>query len=60
MVHFIQQLCLLVTIFLHDTLSINLKMSIGPKHIMQYKRNYSPYGQKYYENYVKNLNSKNG
>jgi len=26
---------------------------------MLYKRNYSPYGQKYYENYLKNLNSKN-
>ena len=26
---------------------------------MHYKRNYSPYGQKYYENYLKNLNSKN-
>jgi cell division protease FtsH len=34
-------------------------MVIGPKHIIQYKRNYSPYGQKYYENYLKNLNSKN-
>ena len=27
--------------------------------ILHFKKNYSPYGQKYYENYVKNLNSKN-
>ena len=27
--------------------------------ILQFKKNYSPYGQKYYENYLKNLNSKN-
>jgi cell division protease FtsH len=26
---------------------------------VQFKRNYSPYGQKYYENYLRNLNSKN-
>jgi len=27
--------------------------------ILYYKKNYSPYGQKYYENYLKQLNSKN-
>ena len=27
--------------------------------ILQFKKNYSPYGQKYYENYLRNLNSKN-
>ena len=45
--------------FLYKTVSINVKTSICQTNMMQFKRNYSPYGQKYYENYLKILNSKN-
>jgi cell division protease FtsH len=46
-------------IFIYITL---VKSSIFKNNIhlkVEFKRNYSPYGQKYYENYLKNLNSKN-
>ena len=43
--------CIKTNIFKNNNIHNQLKV--------QFKRNYSPYGQKYYENYLKNLNSRN-
>ena len=58
MTGFIKHVCLLLHFVFYNTLSIHLK-GLPIQHNLLYKRNYSPYGQKYYENYLKNLNSKN-
>ena len=55
----IKYICLLFNLFFYNTFSIHLKGTTIQNNIIKYKRNYSPYGQKYYENYLKNLNSKN-
>ena len=43
--------------FLHVGVMLASKPIISPRVLI--KRSYGPFGQKYYENYVKNLNSKN-
>ena len=57
---FIKQILICwVMSFLYRTSSMTVKSPIFQNNVLQFKRNYSPYGQKYYENYLKNLNSKN-
>jgi cell division protease FtsH len=53
---------LVSVLLLSPSLALNLMQ--GSNSVFQiknilFKRNYSPYGQKYYENYLRNLNSKN-
>ena len=55
----IQLGCLLGLPIFSFVTSIHIKGLTTQNNIMQYKRSYNPYGQKYYENYLKNLNSKN-
>jgi cell division protease FtsH len=59
-VYFIMSLFLFllsIYCFLHVGVMLASKPIISPRVLI--KRSYGPFGQKYYENYVKNLNSKN-
>jgi cell division protease FtsH len=59
-VYFIMSLFLFllsIYYFLHVGVMLASKPIISPRVLI--KRSYGPFGQKYYENYVKNLNSKN-
>lgn len=59
-VYFIMSLFLFllsIYCFLHVDVMLASKPIISPRVLI--KRSYGPFGQKYYENYVKNLNSKN-